>query len=189
MTTQSPCLRQRVSLIEQVEKLFFIGHLAGSRKLTKFARLSNHIAFTPKSFPNLSARSLVRDLWCAISGARIARELDRRGCPIPETIICDNGPGFNSISMFFWSKQNGREAALHPTRGTNSECVRRELQRQVQTLLPGSQLVREPVRYSVCDRAPPTAIQPCRTASVTGEETACSVCQRSPQSLHTYRQR
>ena len=43
----------------------------------------------------------------SISGERVARELDRLSRPLPEVIVCDNGPEFTSKAMFFWSKQTG----------------------------------------------------------------------------------
>lgn len=43
----------------------------------------------------------------SISGERVARELDRLKRPLPETIVCDNGPEFTSKAMFFWSKRTG----------------------------------------------------------------------------------
>jgi putative transposase len=43
----------------------------------------------------------------SISGERVARELDRLSRPLPEVIVCDNGPEFTSKAMFFWSKRSG----------------------------------------------------------------------------------
>ena len=43
----------------------------------------------------------------SISGHRVARELGQLERPLPETIVCDNGPEFTSKAMFFWSKQSG----------------------------------------------------------------------------------
>jgi putative transposase len=45
----------------------------------------------------------------SISGQRLARELDRLAAhrPLPEAIVCDNGPEFTSKAMFFWSKHAG----------------------------------------------------------------------------------
>lgn len=43
----------------------------------------------------------------SISGQRVARELDRLNRPLPETIVCDNGPEFTSKAMFFWTKRTG----------------------------------------------------------------------------------
>ena len=40
-----------------------------------------------------------------ISGARVANELDRLNRPLPDSLVCDNGPEFTSKAMFFWSQQ------------------------------------------------------------------------------------
>jgi putative transposase len=45
----------------------------------------------------------------AISGHRLARELDRLSAsrPLPKRIVLDNGPELTSKAMFFWAKQRG----------------------------------------------------------------------------------
>ena len=39
----------------------------------------------------------------SISGARVARELDRIARKLPKTIVCDNGPEFTSKALYFWA--------------------------------------------------------------------------------------
>lgn len=41
----------------------------------------------------------------SISGQRVANELDRLARPLPNTIVCDNGPEFTSKAMYFWTKR------------------------------------------------------------------------------------
>tara|TARA_B100000676_G_scaffold207065_1_gene203251 strand:- start:313 stop:918 length:606 start_codon:yes stop_codon:yes gene_type:complete len=41
----------------------------------------------------------------SISGTRVANELDRLNRPLPDSLVCDNGPEFTSKAMFFWSQQ------------------------------------------------------------------------------------
>ena len=60
---------------------------------------------------DFSRESVAQVVDFSISGARVARELDRLGRPFPKTIVFDNGPEFTSKAMFFWSKQTG--AKLH----------------------------------------------------------------------------
>lgn len=43
----------------------------------------------------------------SISGQRVANELDRLARPLPNTIVCDNGPEFASKAMYFWAKRGG----------------------------------------------------------------------------------
>ncbi len=56
---------------------------------------------------DFSRESVAQIVDFSISGARVARELDRLGRPLPEAIVCDNGPEFTSKAMFFWSKRTG----------------------------------------------------------------------------------
>ena len=52
---------------------------------------------------DFSRESVAQVVDFSISGARVARELDRLGRPFPKTIVCDNGPPeFTSKAMFFW---------------------------------------------------------------------------------------
>lgn len=60
----------------------------------------------------------------SISGQRVARELDRLNRPLPETIVCDNGPEFTSKAMFFWTKRTGvRLHFIQPGRPTQNAFV------------------------------------------------------------------
>ena len=45
----------------------------------------------------------------SISEQRLARELDQLAerRPLPNAIVCDNGPELTSKAMFFWSRQSG----------------------------------------------------------------------------------
>ena len=56
---------------------------------------------------DFSCESVAQIADFSITGARVARELDRLDRPLPETIVYDNGPEFTSKAMFFWSKQTG----------------------------------------------------------------------------------
>ncbi len=42
----------------------------------------------------------------SISGQRVARELNELERPLPNSLVCDNGPEFTSKAMFFWSQQS-----------------------------------------------------------------------------------
>ena len=45
----------------------------------------------------------------SISGQRLARELDHltEHRPLPNTIVCDNGPELTGKALFFWSRHTG----------------------------------------------------------------------------------
>ena len=45
----------------------------------------------------------------SISGLRLTRELDRisERRPLPDKIVCDNGPELTCKAMFFWAKERG----------------------------------------------------------------------------------
>ena len=70
----------------------------------------------------------------SISGKRLARELNQlaKYRKLPNQIICDNGPEFTSKAMFFLATANWRKTRLYSTRQTNSECVYRKLEWEVQ---------------------------------------------------------
>ena len=60
----------------------------------------------------------------SISGHRVAYELDRLDRPLPETIVCDNGPEFTSKAMFFWSRRTGvRLHFIQPGKPTQNAFV------------------------------------------------------------------
>jgi putative transposase len=56
---------------------------------------------------DFSRESVAQIVDFSISGARVARELDRLGRPLPGATVPDNGPEFTSKAMFFWSKRTG----------------------------------------------------------------------------------
>jgi putative transposase len=43
----------------------------------------------------------------SISGARVARALNRNARKLPKTIVCDNGPELTSKALYFWSRKAG----------------------------------------------------------------------------------
>ena len=83
---------------------------------------------------NFSRQCVGQIVDTSISGARLARYLDELSTtrPLPRTLVLDNGPEFTSKALFFLlGPENRCPAALHPARKADSECLRRELQRQV----------------------------------------------------------
>ena len=102
----------------------------------------------------------------SISGARVARELDRIARKLPKTIVCDNGPEFTSKALYFWAKK-GREAALHPTRKpTQNAFVESFNGKCASTVSPA--LVYQHRRRQIDHQRLAKPLQPCQTAQITG---------------------
>ena len=53
----------------------------------------------------------------SISGARLAGFLNELDCPLPKTIVCDNGPELACKAKFFWSKVCIPRDRGHPFHG------------------------------------------------------------------------
>ena len=60
----------------------------------------------------------------SISGTRVANELDRLNRPLPDSLVCDNGPEFTSKAMFFWSQQTHTKLSfIQPGKPTQNAFV------------------------------------------------------------------
>ena len=60
----------------------------------------------------------------SISGTRVANELDRLNRPLPDSLVCDNGPEFTSKAMFFWSQQTDTKLSfIQPGKPTQNAIV------------------------------------------------------------------
>ena len=60
----------------------------------------------------------------SISGTRVANELGRLNRPLPDSLVCDNGPEFTSKAMFFWSQQTDTKLSfIQPGKPTQNAFV------------------------------------------------------------------
>jgi putative transposase len=70
---------------------------------------NGHRFRTPNIVDDFSSECLLQVADFSIPGQRLRRELDRlvERRPLPQTIVCDNGPELISKAMFFWSQRTG----------------------------------------------------------------------------------
>lgn len=60
----------------------------------------------------------------SITGARVARELNRLDRPLLQTLVCDNGPEFTGKALFFWAKDAGVKLhSIQPGKPTQNAFV------------------------------------------------------------------
>lgn len=80
----------------------------------------------------------------SLTGDRVVEVMERlersRG-RLPGSIICDNGPEFQSQALDLWAHRRGRAPGFHPSWQAGGECVHRKLQRQVPRRVPERELL------------------------------------------------
>ena len=111
----------------------------------------------------------------SISGHRVARELDRLSRKLPKTIVVDNGPEFTSKAMYFWAKKAGVKLHfIQPGKPTQNAFVE-SFNGKMRAYCLDLHWFAKHRRREINNRRLATSLQPCQTAPITGQETACSV--------------